>query len=68
MRTPPLAATESAAKFIRDAGHPSSADEIFKERAAVLELLNCGQEWLYASTPDNRKELVKAFAKLGVSA
>lgn len=66
-RAPPLAAVESAAKFLRDSGHRSSADEIFKERAAVVELLKCGREWLSAATPENRAELKRAFARLGVA-
>lgn len=65
-RVLPLSATESAAKHLRDLGHTSSADEIFKERAAVLALLECGQEWINAATTDNRNALKLAFARLGV--
>ena len=66
-KCPPLPAIESVAKYMRDAGFTSSANEIFKERAAVLELLNCGQEWLYAATQENRVALKQAFAKFGVT-
>ena len=38
MKTPPLPATESAAKFLRDAGYPSSADELFKEQTVSEQL------------------------------
>ena len=64
----PMPAVESAAKFLRDAGYPSSADEVFKERAAVIDLLNCGEEWLRAATQENRVALKQAFARLGVKA
>lgn len=66
--TPPLPATESAAKFLRDAGYPSSADGLFKERAAMVDVLTCGREWLSAATPENRKALIQAFKRAGVSA
>jgi hypothetical protein len=69
-RYPPhaaLPALESVAKHMRDRGHVSSADELFKERAAVIDLLNAGQEWLHAASPESRTQLKRAFAKFGVT-
>lgn len=68
MKTPPLPATESAAKFLRDAGYPSSADELFKERAVMADVLDCGREWLAAATPENRRALIAALRRAGVAA
>ena len=68
MKTPPLPVAESAAKFLRDSGYSSSADQLFKERAAMVDVLNAGREWLSAATPENRRSLLLAFKRAGVAA
>jgi hypothetical protein len=60
-----LPATESVAKFLRDAGYTSSADELFKERAAMVDVLVCGREWLSAATPENRRAMIAALKRAG---
>lgn len=55
-------------KFLRDSGYSSSADQLFKERAAMVDVLNAGREWLSAATPENRRSLILAFKRAGVAA